>query len=116
MLSADAAFQLMPPEAQGKNLSVQWEIAPGYYLYRGRMKFEAAEPASATLGNVTLPDGEKIHDEHFGEVEVYRTGTLTAQMRISQPLQKLKVTYQGCAEIGVCLPPQTRIVEVFNQP
>lgn len=116
LLSADQAFQLMPVEAHGKSLHVEWNIAPGYYLYRGQLKFEAVEPA-ARLKAPRLPAGVKYHDGHFGDVEIYRGGTLAVELSADQPLQKLKVSYQGCAEAGVCLPPQTRIIEVIpTQP
>lgn len=116
VLKADQAFQLMPVEARGKNLRVEWEIAPGYYLYRGRIKLEAVEPAGASLGTLKLPAGEHIHDEHFGDVEVYRAGTLVGEFSSDRPLRKLRLGYQGCAEEGICLPPQTRIVDVQALP
>ena len=116
VLKPDQAFQLMPVEARGNNLRIEWQIAPGYYLYRGKIKLEAVEPAGASLGTLRLPAGEKIRDEHFGEVEIYRAGALVGELSASAPLRKLKVRYQGCAEEGICLPPQTRIVDVQALP
>lgn len=113
MLSPEQAFALQPAIAQGKTLQLQWDIAPGYYLYRSRIKVEAVEPG-VKLGALRLPDGEKIHDEHFGDVEIYRKGLLKAELPVNQTVRKLKVSYQGCAEIGVCLPPQTRVIDVLN--
>ena len=53
-------------------LKLHWTIAPDYYLYRGRMKFKAAD--GVTLGTAQLPDGEKHHDEYLGDVETYHHG------------------------------------------
>lgn len=113
LLTPDQAFQLMPVEAHGQTLRIEWEVAPGYYMYLNRLKFEATglEP-----GNAQLPAGEKHHDEHFGDVEIFRAGTLVARLPVSTVPQKIKLTYQGCAEIGVCLPPQIRVVDVTPVP
>lgn len=112
VLDASRAFQLMPVEQQNGRLRVQWEIVPGYYMYRERMKFEVVEPAGVELGAVTLPAGEKMTDEHFGKVEIYRGGVLNADFHPAKSIRKLKIGYQGCAETGICLPPQSRIVDV----
>lgn len=111
ILPVDQAFHLMPVEGRGKTLRVEWEIAPGYYLYLNRLKFESADP-TVTLGPARLPAGEKHHDEHFGDVVIQRAGRLVAELPVNRLPAALKLTYQGCAETGVCLPPQTRQVAV----
>ena len=115
ILKPDQAFQLMPVESHGKTLRVEWAIAPGYYLYLSRLKFESPEPA-ITFSAAKLPIGEKHHDEHFGDVVIQRAGRLVAEIPASAVPKTLKLTYQGCAEIGVCLPPQYRSVTVFPVP
>lgn len=116
VLKADQAFRLMPVEARGKTLRVEWQIAPGYYLYRGRIKLEPLQPADARLGTLKLPAGEHIRDEHFGEVEIYRSGALVGEFSGEPVPRRLRLTYQGCAEEGLCLPPQTRVVDVQVLP
>ena len=118
ILTPDQAFALMPAELAGKAVRVQWNIAPGYYLYRARIDITPLDPAAARVTALTLPAGEKIHDEHFGESEIYRGGgePLAAQVASDRPLRKLTVRYQGCAELGVCLPPQTRVIDVPAAP
>lgn len=104
---AHAAADILQPE-QAFRLSVQgqgpgqvqlrWAIAPGYYLYRDRIG-----ASGAGVGAVTKPRGETKEDPNFGTVEVYHdavqvqveTGTAAA----------LRVTWQGCAEDGLCYPP-----------
>ncbi len=110
--------ELLPPEEafslsawmEGDNLVAEFRIAPGYYMYRERFDFQietADTPASFALAQI--PDGKIKNDEFFGEVETYRDN-----VRILLPVVfddaradqlKIKVTSQGCADIGVCYPP-----------
>ena len=112
LLPVDQAFRLIGAERKGDALSVSWDIAPGYYLYRQRLRFEPAQ----AFGPALLPRGEAHHDEHFGNVEIYR-GVLEARVPIhAGAVPALRVSYQGCADAGVCYPPQTRTLEVGAQP
>lgn len=93
---------------QGNQLSLDWQIRPGYYLYRQQIKLV---PKQATLGAVELPAGLSHKDEFFGEVAIFKQ-----QLNLKIPLQQatadasLSVTYQGCAEAGFCYPPETRVI------
>ena len=119
LLNVDQAFQLMPVERNGQQLRVYWEIAPGHYLYRERLIFAAVEPVGATLMSPKLPQGEKHHDEHFGDVHIYRNAGAAATFRLSgkNPTPtRIKISYQGCADIGICYPPQTRILDIPTNP
>jgi thiol:disulfide interchange protein len=114
LLPADEAFQLLPVERRGKTLHVEWNVAPGYYLYRDRLAFELVGAGGARLGKVMLPRGERVTDEHFGEVEVYR-GIVAADLAVSGGLPagvRVRLAFQGCADAGVCYPPQQRTVAV----
>ncbi|AVE50378.1 protein-disulfide reductase DsbD [Serratia marcescens] len=93
---------------QGGQVTLNWQIRPGYYLYRQQIKLV---PQQATLGAFTLPEGLSHKDEFFGEVAIFKQ-----QLNLQVPLQQaaanasLSVTYQGCAEAGFCYPPETRII------
>ena len=91
---------------------LDWQIAPGYYLYRHRMSAKTATPGF-TLGEIAMPDGKKKTDEFFGDVEVYYD-ILTATVPVTRPeggLQlRARVSYQGCADAGLCYPPVTKTV------
>ncbi|MDR3415071.1 MAG: protein-disulfide reductase DsbD N-terminal domain-containing protein [Nevskia sp.] len=116
LLTADDAFRLEAVERQGDSLNVSWNIAPGYYLYRKRLAFQAVQPAGTSLAPPLLPKGELVQDEHEGQTEVYH-GALQAQLHWragSAVPQRLQVSYQGCAEAGVCYPPQTRLIDVID--
>ncbi len=115
-LPVDAAFVLQAPRQEGATLEVSWGIAPGYYMYRHALRFRLPEASGIDLGPAQIPQGEKKHDEYFGEIEAYRR-----QLNVQLPLLakdglpsalKLEVRYQGCADKGLCYPPQTRVVEI----
>lgn len=114
-LTVNEAFRLMPAERTGQQLRIRWEIAPGYYLYRERLAFEAVEPLGAKLATPQLSKGEKHHDEHFGDVHIYRKADASATFKLPRKMTvptRIKVSYQGCADIGICYPPQTRILDI----
>lgn len=113
LLSADEAFQLVSASPDEAGLRLSWLIAPGYYLYRHRIAAEAVDGAAA-LPALLLPAGQAKHDAHFGDVEIYTT-TLDARLPLaagSAMPKRLKLRWQGCAEVGVCYPPVTRIVDI----
>ncbi len=109
--------ELLPPEQafrlsgqiNGDSIVADFNIAPGYYMYRKSFKFDA-ETDGVTLDEPIIPPGHKKSDEFFGEVEVYRD-----QVSIEIPLRygagqrpasvRIKTVGQGCADIGVCYPP-----------
>lgn len=109
-LPVDQAFRLeQRRDAEGRP-QVRFIIAEGYYLYRQRFAFEA-DPGLLTAP-VALPPGEPKHDEWFGDVQVYHAG-----VDIPLPLTpdrggQIKVTYQGCADRGLCYPPETRTLDI----
>ncbi|KUM39790.1 protein-disulfide reductase DsbD [Pseudomonas sp. EpS/L25] len=109
-LPVDQAFRLeQRRDAEGRP-QVRFIIAEGYYLYRQRFAFDA-DPGLLTAP-VALPPGEPKHDEWFGDVQVYHAG-----VDIPLPLApdrggQIKVTYQGCADRGLCYPPETRTLDI----
>ncbi len=113
LLPVDQAFALTATADSREQIQVQWKIAPGYYLYRHRTSVKA-DPAFAA-GTLQLPAGDKHHDDFFGEVETYRkvlTGTLPGKPTADAGTINLEIRYQGCADAGVCYPPQKRVVQV----
>ena len=69
-LHVDKAFVFGASADGGDRLRLDWQIAPGYYLYRHRVSVKTAT-AGFTLGALAMPDGKKKTDEFFGDVEVY---------------------------------------------
>lgn len=105
-LPVDKAFVLTSERLDSGETQLFWQIADGYYLYQKRLKFDglAAENAPA------LPEGESHSDEYFGEQQVYRQGL---ELKIPATAKgQIKVSYQGCADAGLCYPPQTRVIDL----
>ena len=102
LLEPEKAFRFSARAAGEDAVEVQFAIADGYYMYRERFRFEAQ---GARLGKPEFPQGIAHKDDFFGEQQIYRKG-----VRIRIPVQgagafDLKVTSQGCADIGVCYVP-----------
>ncbi|HJR28809.1 MAG TPA: protein-disulfide reductase DsbD [Pseudomonas sp.] len=105
------AFQLSLVESTPQSIKLRFVATEGYYLYRHRFQFRA-DPADAGLGPVQLPKGEQKHDEYFGDVEVYH-GILDVELpRTDSRAFTLAVTYQGCADKGLCYPPETERLSI----
>ena len=109
----DEVFVLSALATARDRIEVRWQIADGYYLYRHRTSVKA--DAAFTGGTLALPKGKAYRDEFFGDVETYRqqlVGTLTGVPAPGATTTTLTVKYQGCADAGVCYPPQTRTLKV----
>ena len=107
------AFQLSLVQSTPESIKLRFVATEGYYLYRHRFQFRS-EPADIGLGAVQLPAGEKKHDEYFGDVEVYH-GILDVELprTANDPRAfTLAVTYQGCADKGLCYPPETERLQI----
>ncbi|MDR2239735.1 MAG: protein-disulfide reductase DsbD [Zoogloeaceae bacterium] len=114
LLDVDKAFRLSARAVDAGTLEVRYDIAKGYYMYREKFRF-ALEPAGVEAGEPTFPPGEIKHDEFFGDVHTYRDAVVirlpfTAADGLGAAT--LKATSQGCADIGVCYPPNTQMLQV----
>ena len=113
-LQPEQAFRQSARSLDPQSVEVSFDIAPEYYLYKGKFKF-SAEPATVELGEPQLPAGEVKDDEFFGRVETYR-----GQLRFTVPVNAaegidrftLTVTSQGCADMGICYPPTPQSTEI----
>ncbi len=115
LLHPSVAFKPTARALDGQTIEVRFEIAKGYYLYRDKFRF-SAEPSSVQLGTPVLPKGKEKDDDTFGKVEVYYKAALIrlpVERNSSGPLPLiLNVTSQGCADAGVCYPPQKQTLSL----
>jgi thiol:disulfide interchange protein DsbD len=121
--AAAADEELLRPEnafryeatAKDGTVVVDWTIAPGYYLYRSRMSYASKTPG-VTLGTPEFPEGKVKEDEFFGKQEIYHDQATIRipYTRIAADASsfRLELKVQGCADIGVCYPPQTWTTDV----
>ena len=104
-LKVDQAFQAEASRLDNE-LIVRFVIAPGYYLYRDQFRFKAE---GVSFGAPQYPEGILKHDEYLGEQIVYFNHVEVRVPIASGPSGfELKLTFQGCAEAGLCYPPTTR--------
>lgn len=95
------------------NVVLSWNIAPDHYLYKSRVSVTPLTEG-VTLGEPEFSlQGTTTEDEYFGVMTVFYD-PVEARVPVSLPdgarEAELEVTYQGCAEAGLCYPPQTRTV------
>ncbi len=110
LLPVDQAFALTAVAPSRDRIEVQWKVADGYYLYRHRIDVQV-DGDGFQAGKLQLPKGKAYRDEFFGDVETYHedlTGVLAGEAAAGADSVALKVKYQGCADAGICYPPQTR--------
>ena len=102
------AYRLNGAVTPGGDLRLYWQIADGYYLYQHAFKVLATGIASAEELGITFPPALAKADEFFGDVSVYYgEADLLATLPDSNDTLTLAVTYQGCADAGLCYPPET---------
>ena len=70
-LDPDVAFVLSAASAGPDAIEARWDIAEGYYLYRDKFRFRAADGSGAVLSEAGFPTGKIKDDEYFGPMEVY---------------------------------------------
>lgn len=109
-LDPAVAFRFEARMADPQTAEVSYTIADGYYMYRERFAFKATG-AGVTLGEPQIPPGKVKYDQTFEkDVETYK-GRLTIRIPVegSGPFT-LVATSQGCADAGLCYPPQDHSV------
>jgi thiol:disulfide interchange protein DsbD len=103
-LPPEQAFVLKAELRDAHTVKLHWSIPPGYHLYRERLSF-----TGPGVGQPQLPAGQRKFDENFGkEMETYYS-SLSLEVPVSGngPFT-LTVGYQGCADAGLCYPPEVR--------
>jgi len=118
ILPVEEAFLLSAEAAPDGALLARWEMPDGYYLYRHRFAFKTRPlsgdgPAGVVLGEPEIPPGKTKIDEYFGEVEVYyHEARARVPVQSGGGLVEVGISYQGCADAGLCYPPQTDWIPV----
>ena len=120
------AQQVLKPEQafpvtvsyQTENIVISHEIKQGYYLYKDKISY-ASTNQNIQLIQVELPAGKVHYDEFFGSTEIYRDSMIVkvpvniSEKDLVNSNFTIEIKLQGCADIGLCYPPQTWQREVF---
>lgn len=113
VLTPDQAFKVDVNAKDETTLVANFTVAPGHYLYRERIKFEAK---NTIIKDVSFPKGDIKKDPNFGEMEVFHQ-SFNAQITLKDIPEHLKkiiiqASYQGCSEKGLCYSPIHKTIEV----
>ena len=111
-LDPAVAFKFDARMADPQTAEVTFTIAPAYYMYRERFAFKSSNPA-VKLGTPAIPPGTVKYDQTFEkDVETYK-GALTIRIPVEgDGAFTLIATSQGCADAGLCYPPQDHTVNL----
>lgn len=114
-LPPDQAFRFTADRIDAHTVAVHFDVEDGYYMYRERFAF-SANPDNVRLLAPAYPAAERKFDETFGkDVDIYRKG-VTIEIPFDEGSSPgawvLRVTSQGCADAGICYPPQQHTVQM----
>src|SRR3546814_1851408 len=119
ILPPDEAFKLKLVAQDSTTIRADFDIAPGHYLYRDRIKFEPENGnTSFDVANIVLPEGKLKQDQFFRGSQVFyenASALLTLAYTGAAPRQvTLLATSQGYSENGLCYSPikKTLVVDI----
>ena len=101
-------------DLQGDTLFIDWDIAPGYFLYGEKFKLEAHTPEVKTTLAPHYEKGKLKFDQYFNkDLEVhYNTTRITVDTAGLGDKFELKLRSQGCADAGLCYAPRTQYFQI----
>lgn len=139
-LAPELAFVPDIEKIDEQSISVKFFIEPGYYLYRDKLDFSVDDVVSAqtetdigsisalieggannaeilpvTLSAPAYSEAQLMHDDYFGEQAVFRdSASISIPYTVTGNVSEftLAIKYQGCADIGLCYPPTTALLQV----
>ena len=112
-LAPDKAFAFSARVLDARTVRLHWDIAPGYHLYRERLSVQADAPGVQWTA-LALPPGKDEFDTNFNKkVAVFRQA-VDVDVRLTQGSAAFPLTvgWQGCADAGLCYPPDSTQLRV----
>ncbi len=116
IMKPDQAYRPMVESPDGKTLQVHWEIADGTYLYEDKVEV-SIEGDGVSLGKYDLPPAKIKHDSVKPDGSIGDVAVFVHSLDLDIPLLRsntdateatVTLKYQGCAERGICYPPQKK--------
>lgn len=112
-LPVEEAYQLEVEQSDPQTLRLYWQITEGYYLYQHQFKVTLEDSGGAVGTALKFPQAKQKVDEFFGDVQVYyQSADLSLTTERMFGTAKLAATSQGCADAGLCYPPNTEIFTI----
>ncbi len=117
-LTAEQAFKISAKALQTDQIELSWLIEKGHYLYSNHIQVTSKTPEVHIVSPV-FPEGELKHDDNYGDVSIYREAVilpivLTKDKAVSSV--DIEVHYRGCADRGICYPPQKKLLTIALPP
>jgi len=116
ILHPDEAFIVAFEQRDDNTAVATFDIQDEYFLYNHRFGVAIANSEDVTAEISSLTKGKHKYDEFFGDVEINRKKAVAeitfehiGNNREAREIE-LDIGYQGCADIGICFPPQTKRV------
>lgn len=112
-LPPEKAFAFSAKVVDDSTVRLHWDIAPGYHLYRERISVQA-DAQGAQLAPLNLPKGKDKFDTNFNKTMVIYEQALDVDIKVTQGSAATPVTvgWQGCADAGLCYPPDSAQMQV----
>jgi thiol:disulfide interchange protein DsbD len=109
LLDPEQAFHFSARMKDSHTIEVRYDIAKGYYMYRDYFRFAVT---GAVAGDSVIPHGKRKFDINFQKALETHRGTLLIKIPLNATTGAvtLAATSQGCADVGVCYPPNTETV------
>ena len=112
VLPVDEVFNINVEILDKKNIIIKAGVLSGYYLYKDKFQFIVEDKKI----NAIFPESKIIEDEFFGKSHIFDSSISIPlgvnTLRGDEPI--LTVKYQGCANIGLCYPPQIRKFQLIS--
>ncbi|MBK5966161.1 thiol:disulfide interchange protein [Thiocystis minor] len=124
ILAAEDAFRFLAEVTAPDQIQLTWDIAPGTYLYRHLVEVTLEDGGETAIGDFERPAGDIkkdsiLPDGSLGDIAVYHDRIDLAVPLLRGSAAPTEITlvakYQGCADIGICYPPQTQRI-TLNLP
>lgn len=118
-LKVDQAFSVKPSQ-NGNKVNIALKITPKHYLYKDKLSLKL--PAGVTASAIKFSHtSQTIDDPTFGKVDVFKQPQVTATATLTNTTaaainENITVSWQGCAEAGLCYPPQTETLAISLPP
>lgn len=111
-LSPEEAFSPSIVSDYINSFNLNFDIKKGYHLYKDKIEIKISD--NINIVSVIYPEAEKENDPNFGDVSVYKSPIfITYHTDNKKPSNyEVSLTYQGCADMGVCYPPVTQSFSV----
>lgn len=110
-MPANEAFVLSAHQAPGGNVQLSWDVADDHYLYANSISITngAGDLISAEHAP---PEPVVVDDPYFGISDTY---PFDVMLEVDpRDAENLSMTWQGCAEAGMCYAPQTADLDLSN--